>query len=630
MCGIAGIWGQPDEQALRRAAECLRHRGPDSNGVWIDPTGQIGLAHTRLAVIDIPGGGQPITNEDGSVAVVFNGEIYNYVELRDDLISRGHVFATQTDTEVLVHLYEERGEALVDPLRGMFALAVWDRGAGRLLLARDRLGVKPLYTAECDGRLMFASEIKGLLAMGLAPGAIDDQALSDYLTFGHVPGPATIYRQIRALPPACRLVADAPDGARVECYWRCPHDPDSHIDRGEAVEQVDAVLQEAVRIRLRADVPVGAFLSGGLDSGLIVAAAARHLERPITTLTVGFEDEAFDERPLARQVAQRYGTDHHELTVRPDPERLLPRIVSAYDQPYADSSAIPSYCVAELASDRLKVVLNGDGGDEALAGYRRYVGAWLADRLGPIASRFARPLWRLGDVLLPRARGFRTGYAFARRLTRGLAMPEPERILAWGNDGFDEQEKRRLAGRQGGWLERCAPTWRHVAGLLADAPFLSTKLDRHMWADRQTLLPDDLLVKMDIATMAHGLEARSPLLDHVLFETVARLPAAVKLSGLTTKPILRALARSVLPPDVAGAPKRGFEVPLARWLEHDLRDLRDGLLLSPTGLMAERFDRDMLADLVHHPRRLEPTRWTRRVWTLMMLALWDRQYRSGA
>lgn len=628
MCGIAGIWGRPDEQALRRAVQRLSHRGPDGGGVWLDANRDIGLAHTRLAVIDLSGGDQPIFNEDGTVAVVFNGEIYNYLELREELEARGHTFATRTDTEVLVHLYEERGQGLVEPLRGMFALAIWDSGRQRLLLARDRLGVKPLYHAASGERLMFASEIKGLIALGADTATIDDQALSDYLTFGHVPAPRTIYRNIRALPPGCMIVADAPTQLRAQRYWRVPAGRSSLTDRREAGERVESILDEAVRIRLRADVPVGAFLSGGIDSGLVVAMAARHLDRPITTLSVGFEDDTFDERPLARKVAERYGTDHHELVVRPDPARVLPKIVEAYDQPYADSSAIPSYCLAELAGRHLKVILNGDGGDEAFAGYRRYVGAWLVDRLGPLGRGYSRPLWRLGDLVLPETRGYRTGYAFVRRLVGGLALPEPSRILAWGNDGLTEREKLRLAGANGDWLARCEPTWRIPADLLAEASGLGSALDRQMRVDSQTLLPDDLLVKMDIATMAHGLEARSPLLDHVLFETTSRFRASVKLDGLTTKPILRDLAARYLPTEITTAPKRGFEVPLVRWLGSELRELRDDLLLRPTGLMAERFDRAALAAIVARLGRRSPSRWARHVWTLMMLAMWDRQRES--
>jgi asparagine synthase (glutamine-hydrolysing) len=328
-------------------------------------------------------------------------------------------------------------------------------------------------------------------------------------------------------------------------------------------------------------------------------------------------------------VARRYGTDHHELIVRADPHSVLPQIVAAYDQPYADSSAIPSYCLAELARRHVKVVLNGDGGDEVFAGYRRYAAARLTDQKGLLHKLSYRPLWRLADRVLPEARGFRTSYAFVRRMVRGMNLSQAERILAWGNDGLDELSKRRLAGRNAPWLDACRPTWMQIDELLAGTPNLPSALDRQMWADSQTLLPDDLLVKMDIATMAHGLEARSPLLDHVVIETVAPWPAEIKLDGTTTKPILRELARRYLPPEVVSAPKRGFEVPLTQWLEHDLRALRDDLLLHPTGLMAERFDRQGMATLVNRPAHPDPARWTRWVWTLMMLAMWDRQRRGS-
>jgi asparagine synthase (glutamine-hydrolysing) len=299
MCGIAGMFGRPDLESLSQATQRLAHRGPDDSGSWIDPQQRAGLAYTRLAVIDLPGGAQPIFNEDRSVAVVFNGEIYNYIELREQLLARGHRFTTQTDTEVLVHLYEERGEELTGLLRGMFALAIWDGRRGRLVLARDRVGKKPLYYAALPDRLIFASEIKGMRGLGIVPLTVDDQALSDYLTFGHVPAPATIYREIRALPPACRLIADEPGRCRVERYWSwpCPVEVRErlrrHMNRDEAVDRVDSLLQEAVRLRLRADVPVGVFLSGGIDSGLVAAMAARQLNRPILTLSAGFETESF-------------------------------------------------------------------------------------------------------------------------------------------------------------------------------------------------------------------------------------------------------------------------------------------------------------------------------------------------
>lgn len=622
MCGIAGMLGQPDTSRLAGAIDTLRHRGPDSEGTWTDPPQTIGLAHTRLSIIDLPGGGQPLFNEDSTIAVVFNGEIYNYVELRSELATRGHRLRTESDTEVLVHLYEDRGSDMVHALRGMFAFALWDSQRKRLLLARDRLGVKPLYYAADDATFCFASEIPAVRALMPATPRLNDQALSDYLSWGHVPAPQTIYEGIRALPPGHRLIADIGAKPTIERYWQIPRPASAKaLSPGEAEHDIETHLRQAVRLRLRSDVPVGVFLSGGIDSGLVAALAAEHHPGRLTTLSVGFEDDVFDERPLARQVADRYDTDHHELIIQPDPSDVLPKLTAAYAQPYADSSAIPSYCLAEVARQHRKVVLNGDGGDESLAGYRRYVATWLAERLRPFSH--APRVWRIVDRLLPRASSFRTRSAFVRRFVRGLALPEAERLMAWGNDSFTEQEKHHLSGANGDWLAACEPSRHPIDSLLTNEDAPDDALARHLWIDAQTLLPDDLLVKMDIATMAHGLEARSPLLDHVVFEAAAGLPSRLRLNGLTTKPILRRIAVRHLPPAVVGSPKRGFEVPLIRWLHEDLRPLRDDLLLQPTGLLRERFDPAAIQALVHNQDGLDPGRWARRVWTLMMLALWD-------
>ncbi len=623
MCGIAGMLGRVDPSRLGRAIEALRHRGPDSEGTWIASSGAVGLAHTRLSVIDLPGGNQPLFSEDQSIAVVFNGEIYNYLELRDELLAAGHQLRTRSDTEVLVHLYEERGLELVHALRGMFAFAVWDARRQRLLVARDRLGVKPLYYGTDEhGAFCFASEIPALCKLMPSAGRLDDQALSDYLSWGHVPAPRTIYEGIRALDPAHRLIVDHGGAPMADRYWRLPRPgAGGPSSRQEAEHEIEARFREAVRLRLRSDVPVGVFLSGGIDSGLVAALAAEHHPGRLTTLSVGFEDDAFDERPLARQVAERYETDHHELLIKPELEDVLPRLAAAYGQPYADASAVPSYCLAKVARHHRKVVLNGDGGDEALAGYRRYVATWLSRRLGPLGD--ARGFWRILDALLPRTTSFRTRSAFVRRLVRGLALPEAQRLMAWGNDAFTETEKQQLVGDRGDWLGLCGPSWSPIATRLADEGAPRDALARHLWIDAQTLLPDDLLVKMDIATMAHGLEARSPLLDHLVFETAAGLPSHLRLNGTTTKPILRRLAGRYLPEAVVGAPKRGFEVPLIRWLQEDLRPLRDDLLLQPTGLLRQRFDPAGIRALVHNQDGLDPGRWSRRVWTLMMLALWD-------
>lgn len=646
MCGIAGIFGDVSDERLRAMADSLQHRGPDEDGFWISREHLIGFAHRRLSIIDLVGGRQPIANEDGRVVTVFNGEIYNYRELRDDLIARGHRFSTQTDTEVIVHLYEEHGIGAVEHLRGMFAVAIWDDAERQLVLFRDRVGKKPLYYAQTEREFVFASEIKGLVAARVGKLELDRQALVDYLTWMAVPAPATIYRQIRAVKPAELLVVRDRRIASRRTYWQLEMLPKVDTGFAEAVEQVNTGLREAVRLRLRADVPVGVFLSGGIDSGIITAMAAEEVSGQLTTITVGFEDDSYDERQPARLVAKRYATDHHEVLVKPDVAEILPRIAAAYDQPFADSSAIPSYYVSQAAREHVNVVLNGDGGDEVFCGYRRYLAARMNAALRFADSSLCRPLWRLAGAVLPTPRQLRTRYAFAHRLVRGLGLAHPERYLAWSVDGFSIPELRQLLKPDVWTTTRIASTNEPLASACAaeqSAAMLSTVLsgvrlakeqhhrlracgmiDRMLAIDFATTLPNDLLVKMDIASMAHGLETRSPLLDHVLIDTASRYRESVKLGGRQTKPLLRALAERYLPEPICSAPKRGFEVPLVRWLREDLCDMRNDLLLSHTGLLADLCDRSYLERLVRERTALDPRRWSTRVWMLLMLALWDR------
>ncbi len=628
MCGIAGVWGQVDHERLTAMAQELRHRGPDDEGYWESPAAGIGLAHRRLSIIDIEGGRQPIANEDGRVVTVFNGVIYNYRELREDLIARGHRFTTQSDTEVIVHLYEDRGTDFVSELRGMFAIAIWDEKERKLVLVRDRVGKKPLYFSETPREFLFASEIRGVVAGSRESVAIDDQALADFLFWSVVPAPGTIYRQIRAVRPGELLeVRDRRIVRRTE-YWRQRMLPKMSCSRGQAVDQIDELLHDAVRLRFRSDVPVGCFLSGGIDSGIITAIAAKQHPDRLATITVGFEDDAMDERPLARLVAKQYGTNHHEVVVRPDVMADLPHIIGNYSQPYGDASAIPSYYVARAARQHVKVILNGDGGDELLAGYRRYVAAWISGLLTWADGPACQSLWRLLARLLPVPRRFRSRYAFAHRLIRGMGMGSDSRYPAWAVDGLDGPGLRALCGVTGGG--RCAG---RLDGLEPGGRFLESVLDpvsrcgpvdRMLAADFALILPHDHLVKMDIATMAHGLEARSPLLDQELVDAVSRYPESVKLGGVRTKPLLRDLSSRYLPRAIQKAPKRGFEVPLVRWLRGELRGLSEDVILSRDGLVAEMFDRAALERLLREKSGLDPARWSRRVWLLLVLGLWDR------
>lgn len=616
-------------------SETLRHRGPDDEGTWRTSHQDFGLTCRRLAVIDLAGGRQPIANEDGRIVAVCNGEIYNYRELRSELIARGHDLQTKSDTEVIVHLYEEYADAFVDKLRGMFAIAVWDDHEQKLILVRDRVGKKPLYCCEANGEFLFASEIKGVLAgIGQRP-SLNEQAIADYLTWTVVPAPETIYHGIRSLRPGERLVVRDRRIMRAERYWRQEMLPKTQVSLREAVQRVDELLHKAVALRLRSDVPVGCFLSGGIDSGIVTAIASGLVPERLTTITVGFEDGAFDERELAQRVARRYGTDHHELLLRPDVVSDLPKIVSAFDQPFGDSSAIPTYYVAQAARQLVKVVLTGDGGDELFAGYRRYVAARISGWLPAGGAGTGGAPWRFLSRAMPRPQGFRSAYAFAHRLVRGLAMAPVERYLAWSVGAFDPAELLALgvgdspagSSRLRGWLDCVGRGDRFARASLDDLRDCGP-VDRMLGTDFTTILPDDLLVKMDIATMAHGLEARAPLLDQDLVETVSRFPEDIKLAALTTKPLLRALSAKYLPKSIQTAPKRGFEVPLLRWLRKELRDLCHDVVLSRNGVLAERFDRARLESLLRQDASVEPGTWSRRVWLLLVLGLWDSNARD--
>ena len=635
MCGIAGIWGQVAAERLKVMADALRHRGPDDDGFWINPGGGIGLAHRRLSIIDLEGGQQPISNEDGTILTVFNGEIYNYRELREELAARGHQLRTHTDTEVVVHLYEDHGLDFVEKLRGMFALAVWDEKEQQLVLIRDRAGKKPLYYSETAEEFLFGSEIKALVAGTGVPFELDEQALSDYLGWGGIHAPATIYRQVRSVKPGEALLVRGRKVVRRWNYWRLCMRPKAVLTEREAVERIDALVKEAVGLRLRSDVPVGAFLSGGIDSGIITALAAQQHPGKLTTITIGLEEGQFDERPLARLVAERYDTDHHEVVIRPQVARDLPKIASAYDQPFGDSSAVPSYYVAEAARRFVKVVLNGDGGDEVFAGYRRYVAGRISRLLWWADGPGFRPGWRLLAGLMPVPRRFRKAYAFAHRLVRGLAQDPVRRYLSWSVDIFTDEEKRAwcncdpracAAGTASGWLAGTEPSAR-LAQAYLDAFRDSGPVERMLGADFCGILSNQLLVKMDIACMAHGLEARSPLLDNVLIDGVARFPERLKLPGFETKPLLRRLSQRYLPPQVQSAPKRGFEIPVTRWLRGELRPLCEDVMLSRNGLLCQILRREVLERMIRSEDGLDPGRWGSRMWILLMLGIWDAHVR---
>lgn len=634
MCGIAGLVelrrGRAEPDALAQICARMAHRGPDGEGVYTTRDGAVALGHRRLSIIDREGGAQPMGNEDETIQVTFNGEIYNFEELRRELLALGHRFRTRSDTEVVVHAYEQFGPACVRRFRGMFALGVWDARRRTLFLARDRVGKKPLYHAQVDGQFVFASEIQALLAHPGLRRELEPTAIDDYLTYGYVPAPKTAFQGVFKLPAAHTLTLSLSDDGEpprieIEPYWRLDYGPKLKLDEEQAAQALLEVLTESVRLRMVADVPLGALLSGGVDSSLVVALMSQLSDRPIQSFSIGFDDQSFNELPYARQVARHYGTDHHEIVVRPDALTILPTLVRHYGEPHADSSAVPTYHVARLTRQQVTVALNGDGGDECFAGYERYLG----DSLAECYQRLPRSI-RSG-LIEPIARRMPAGLSSRRWLGRvqrfltAASQPRDRRYLRWMSYFTPEQKTQlytpEFAARLGGhdstaWLlDRLGAARR--TGLSAPDSLLAV--------DIASYLTEDLLVKMDIATMANSLEARSPLLDHRVMEFAARLPVGFKLRGNTLKYLLKKVARPLLPTGVVDRRKMGFGVPVGNWLRNELRPLIDETLLSPTALERGCFRPDFVRGLVR-----EHTEGIRdhgaRIWSLLWLELWHREF----
>jgi asparagine synthase (glutamine-hydrolysing) len=631
MCGIAGVVdleGRPIESALiRRLCEPLRHRGPDDEGYYLN--GHVGLGQRRLAILDLDGGRQPMSNEGGTVWVTFNGEIYNFQELRLGLERQGHRFRTRSDTEVIVHAYEEFGAECVRRLRGMFAFALWDEPGQTLVLARDRVGKKPLFYAEVDGQLVFASELQGLLKHPGISREVDAAALDDYLTYGYVPAPRTIFRGVRKLPPGHYLTvrASRASGAEVhlERYWRLEYGPKLAISAEEAAEGLLEVLNDAVRLRMMADVPVGALLSGGFDSSLVVALMSGLSDRRVKTFSIGFDEREFDELRYAQLVARRYGTDHHEMIVRPNVLEILPTLVRHYGEPYADSSAIPTYYVAQLTRQHVKVALTGDGGDECLAGYPRYLGHAVAERYARLPTflrqRVIEPLGRF----IPDTASRLGRLHQARRFLEVAGEPGVPRHLRWvgyfpGQARaalYSPEFQRQLAGHQAErWIQEL---WDEAARDCLDPVDVPLAVDVHSY------LPYDLLVKMDIAAMANSLETRSPFLDHKVMEFCATLPGACKLRRTTPKYLAKQAARRLLPPEILSRPKMGFGVPVSDWMRGPWRPWVEDLLLSPQALKRDYFDPDALRQTVQAHLNNHGNQ-SFQLWNLVWLELWHREF----
>jgi asparagine synthase (glutamine-hydrolysing) len=623
MCGIAGFveastvatpFGLESSAALvRRMCDVIRHRGPDDEGTWVDEGVALGMR--RLSIIDLSTGHQPIHNEDRSVWIVFNGEIYNFRELRTELELAGHRFYTATDTEVIVHAYEQWGQGAIGRLRGMFGLAIWDARSRALLVARDRIGIKPMYYAQVNGRLYFGSELKSLLQAPDLPRDLDANALDHYLSFLYTPRDGSIFKSVRKLPPG-HLLTWTDGRIAVKQYWQLPVDETFRGSDEDAVQHLRGVLGDAVRSHLMSDVPLGAFLSGGIDSSLVVGLMSEFSSSRVKTFSIGFDEPAFDELEHARRVAVHFGTDHHEFVVKPDGVSILDKLVSHFDEPFADSSAIPTWYVSEMARRHVTVVLSGDGGDELFGGYERYLPhprVVAFDRYSPRALR------RVAGIAAARLPHGTRGKNFLRHVGRDDRGRYLDAIRFFGAD-----EKPALLTVD---VQRAIDT-------LDPETLLARRFERFsqlpwpsqmMRFDAETYLPEDVLTKVDRMSMAHSIESRVPLLDNEVIDFASTLPASLKIKNGRRKHVLKEVAATLLPRDILNRKKQGFGVPLGTWFRGNLRELFADTLLSPSSLQRGYFQPAFVRRIVDE--HLAGTRdHTLRLWQLVVFEKWQQQY----
>jgi len=630
VCGICGKLNfDPDkpieESLIRKMCAVIVHRGPDDEGVYIDKN--VGLGNRRLAIIDLsPAGHQPMSNEDRSIWLTLNGEIYNFPELRERLKKQGHRFFSNSDTETVVHLYEEHGIDCVKHLRGMFAFAIWDSGNQRLFLARDRVGQKPLVYTIVDNSLIFGSEIKCILQDLSVRREVDLEAIHHYLTYQYVPSPRTAFRDIKKLPPGHILVCEK-GRIKVERYWDLSYVPKVRMVEAEYGERILELLREATKMRLISDVPLGAFLSGGIDSSSVVAMMSQLSSEPVKTYSIGFEEQSFNELKYARIVAERFGTDHHEFIVKPNAIEVLPKLIWHYNEPYADSSAIPTYYVAKVTRQHVTVALNGDGGDESFGGYERYVANKLADYYQRIPAFIREGAIARLVKKLPESTERRDIVRRFKRFTAAIPYTRERRYAQWMCQ-FDNDTKYQLYSPE--FRERMARI--DSIDLLVDIYSKAKAVDfadKTFYADVMAYLPNDLLVKVDIASMAHSLEARSPYLDHRLMEFAAGIPPDLKLKGMTTKHILKKALANILPPEILRRGKMGFGVPIGRWLRHELKDLAHDILLDPKSVQRGYFDMGFVKKMLdeHVSGKVDHGY---RIWALLNLELWHRMFIDSA
>ncbi|MCU1381466.1 MAG: Asparagine synthase (Glutamine-hydrolyzing) [Acidobacteria bacterium] len=626
MCGICGELRfdrtPVDERQLVAMRDQLVHRGPDSFGAFVSPDGSAGLGFRRLRIIDLtPNASQPMSNEDGRVQVVFNGEIYNYRTLREGLIARGHQFRSHSDTEVIVHLYEEKGADCIADLEGMFAIAIWDDRAARLTLARDRAGKKPLFVYRDHRLLAFASEMKAFFHHPDISIEIEPESVPSYFIYGYVPQPATIYKRVSQLAPGTVTTVEADGRTATRRYWqlRFPEEAEVRpVTRADAAAGVRARLTDAVERRLESDVPLGAFLSGGLDSTIVVGLMSRMMSAPVKTFSIGFEgDAAFDETAYARLAAAQFKTDHTEFRVTASAIDLIDTLVWHHDGPFGDSSAIPTYLVSKLTREHVTVVLTGDGGDELFAGYLRFYAALLAERIPAAAGRAAGAML----ALVPPPPNERHWLARAQRFFRSMSLPLHDRVTRWNSLFFDDLD----ALLRPDFVAGLAPIdkLRHIRGEREQMAGRSP-LSQLLHGNFTSYLADDLLVKTDRCTMANSLEARSPFLDRELVEYAAALPDNLKLQGRRTKAILRDAFPDLLPPAIDRRGKMGFGVPLDAWFRGDLRDYMRDLLLARDARYADMLSRPFVENLVarHLAGRAN---LGQQLWSIICFEVWLRR-----
>ena len=621
MCGIAGIILKDpticiDVSQIEKMCDAIYHRGPDEWGHFVK--GPVGIGMRRLSIIDLAGGSQPIHNEDRTLWIVFNGEIYNYRDLRCLLEKKGHSFYTNSDTESIIHLYEQYGEDCVKHLRGMFAFAIWDAKTETLFLARDRLGIKPLHYYDGGNYFVFGSEIKSILACDDVPREVHKNSIVNYLAYGYVPEPDTMFEGIRKLPPGHVLICRK-GSFKTRKYWDVEFSYGRLQPEEYYIEKILSLLDEAVRIRLISEVPLGAFLSGGIDSGVVVALMARNMDEPVKTFSIGFDNQKYNELPFARKIAERYGTDHHEEIVRPDAEAVINDLIRQFDEPFADSSAIPTYYVSRMTRKWVTVSLSGDGGDEVFAGYGRYRDGLPATYTRWIPGAIRKPLFHTLSRILPegfpavstlRYAGYEDDDRYIWKMTKGLPMIH-DRV-------FSRDFRKSVHTTDPS--NACRKYLETACGL---AP-----ISRRQYLDMKTYLPGDILTKVDRTSMMVSLEARVPILDHKLVEFAATIPPAVLFNGQKPKYLFKKVAERLLPKETVNRPKMGFAIPIAQWIKKEWKDLSHDLVLGEKARKRNILNSDYTKRLMsEHKMGRRPHDNT--IWTLMVLELWFREFIDG-